>query len=70
MYRVPTKSLITFCANRYRIGFVRYLFRVVTYPGGSPLTDPNSLHLVNRASSYGPAHALLDRTMILEKSIP
>jgi len=40
-------------------GFVRCLLRVVTYPGGSPLTDPNSLHLVNRASSYGPAHALL-----------
>ncbi|MFL5694089.1 MAG: hypothetical protein ACJ795_20040 [Ktedonobacteraceae bacterium] len=44
---MPT-SLIAFCANRYRVGFVRYLPRDVTDPGGSPLTDPNSLHLVNR----------------------
>jgi hypothetical protein len=28
---------------------VRPLFRVVTYPGGSPLTCPNSLLLVNRS---------------------
>ena len=31
------------------VGFVRDLLRVVMYPGGSPLIDPNSLHLVNRS---------------------
>jgi hypothetical protein len=52
-------------------GFVRSLLRIVTDPGGFPLTYPNSLLLVNRGFLLNsPAHALLDTTTFIYTIIP
>ena len=48
------------------IGFVRHLFRVVTYPGGSPLKIRTASTSSTVASSYSPAHALLVVTTFLD----
>src|SRR6266702_8409149 len=47
------------------VGFVRHLFRVVTYPGGSPLKIRTASTSSTVASSYSPAHALLVVTTFL-----
>src|SRR5436189_4912241 len=48
------------------VGFVRYLFRVVTYPGGSPLKIRTASTSSTVASSYSPAHALLNATTFMQ----
>src|SRR5229473_933101 len=47
-------------------GFVRYLFRVVTYPGGSPLKIRTASSSSTVASSYSPAHALIKVTTFMQ----
>src|SRR6266702_6374966 len=48
------------------VGFVRHLFRVVTYPGGSPLKIRTASTSSTVASSYSPAHALLVVTTFIK----
>ena len=50
--------------------FARHLLRVVTYPGGSPLMIRTASTSSTGASSFSPAHALLDLTTFRDGSIP
>src|SRR6266851_2961494 len=50
--------------------FARFLLRVMTYPGGSPLMIRTASTSSTGASSFSPAHALLDATIFQRESIP
>src|ERR1700686_4884256 len=50
--------------------FARFLLRVMMYPGGSPLMIRTASTSSTGASSFSPAHALLDTSTFLQDSIP